>query len=121
MRRLHPLRRSGTGDRQTGATFATRRSGTSLMSDQLSDFDPTYQTTDVDNHGHAVGVNPDWCGHPSRHGVEEVRGSNPLSSTASDQDLPSRRHRRAVVSDRLIYTASRVGTLVAILEELIDD
>lgn len=42
------------------------------MSDQLSDFDPTEQMTDLDSHGHAADVKLDRHGQPSGHGMEEV-------------------------------------------------
>ena len=47
----------------------------------MSDFDPIKWSTRLDGHGLAPAVEPDQYAQWGGHGMEEVRGSNPLSST----------------------------------------
>jgi hypothetical protein len=47
----------------------------------MSDYDPVERSTDLDGYGHAPVVELDICAKWCGHGMEEVRGSNPLSST----------------------------------------
>jgi hypothetical protein len=48
----------------------------------MSDFDPIKWSTRLDGHGLAPAVEPDQYAQWGGHGMEEVRGSSPLSSTA---------------------------------------
>jgi hypothetical protein len=47
----------------------------------MSDFDPIKWSTRLDGHGLAPAVEPDQYAQWGGHGMEEVRGSSPLSST----------------------------------------
>ena len=55
----------------------------------MSDYDHVGRSTDLDSHGLAPAVQPDPRAQSGGHGMEEVRGSNPLSST---DVMPSERH-----------------------------
>jgi hypothetical protein len=47
----------------------------------VSDCDPDNWSTDVDADGHQSAAESDRYARPHGHGMEEVRGSNPLSFT----------------------------------------
>jgi hypothetical protein len=67
----------------------------------MSDFDPIKWSTRLDGHGLAPAVEPDQYAQWGGHGMEEVRGSNPLSST----DYPP-------LSGQNIITAILLGCLL---------
>ena len=46
----------------------------------MCDYSPVERSSDLDSHGLAPAVEPGGCAQPDGHGMEELRGSNSLSS-----------------------------------------
>ena len=64
----------------------------------MSDYDPIERSTDLDGHGLAPAVEPDRCAQSGGHGMEEVRGSSPLSSTLHQYGSRKVEHRQPLAN-----------------------